>query len=201
VDKIYWEQIHEVYLTDKYHQGLKDFFDRNNPWALQSISARMLEADRKGYWQAPPEMKKNLARTYALSVIEKGVACSEHICNNPKLQGVVTDIISRHGLLTPQQMDRFKTVMARATGKTQQEQEAEHKKTREGLTRTIQEIQKDEDIPAKGERKKIEGFEMVEQKPQETNLTASDSPWAVLAMVLGLLALFFSGWQWKRLKI
>lgn len=201
VDKTCWEQIHEVYLTDKYHQGLKDFFDRNNPWALQSISARMLEADRKGYWQAPPEMKKNLAKTYALSVIEKGLACSEHVCNNPKLQRVVTDIISRHGLLTPQQLDRFKAVMAKATGKTQKEQEAEHNKTREGLTRTIQEIQKDEDILAKGERKKIEGFEMVEQKPQETNLTASGSPWAVLAMVLGLLALFFSGWQWKRQKI
>jgi cobaltochelatase CobN len=129
------------------------------------------------------------------------VACSEHICNNPKLQRVVTDIISRHGLLTPPQLDKFKTVMAKATGKTQKEQEAEHQKTREGLTRTIQEIQKDEDILAKGPRKKIEGFEMVEQKPQETNMTASGSPWAVMAIVLGLLALFFSGWQWKRQKI
>jgi cobaltochelatase CobN len=201
VDKTYWEQIHEVYLTDKYHQGLKDFFDRHNPWALQSISARMLEADRKGYWQAPLEMKKNLARTYALSVIEKGVACSEHICNNPKLQRVVTEIIARHGLLTPPQLDRFKRVMAKATGQTQKEQEAEHQKTREGLTRTLQEIQKDEDILAQGERKKIEGFEMVEQKPQETNRTASGSPWAVMAIVLALLALFYTGWQWKRLKI
>jgi len=201
VDKTSWEQIHEVYLTDKYQQDLKNFFDRHNPWALQSISARMLEADRKGYWQAPPEMKKNLARTYALNVMEKGAACSEHICNNPKLQKMVTEIITRHGLLTRRQLERFTAVMAQAAGKTRQEQEAEQKKTREGLTRTIQEIQKDEPIPVTGERKKIEGFEMVEEKRRETDVPATDSPWAVLAVVLALLALFFSGWQRQRQKI
>ncbi|MBW1947843.1 MAG: cobaltochelatase subunit CobN, partial [Deltaproteobacteria bacterium] len=78
VDKTHWEQIHDVYIEDKYGLDLKEFFDKNNPWAQQSISARMLEADRKGYWKAPEEMKKSLARTYALNVIEKGVACCEH---------------------------------------------------------------------------------------------------------------------------
>ena len=66
VDKTQWEQIYEVYIEDKYGLDLKEFFDKNNPWALQSMAARMLEPDRKKYWKAPEEMKKKLARTYAM---------------------------------------------------------------------------------------------------------------------------------------
>jgi cobaltochelatase CobN len=62
VDKTQWEQIHEVYIEDKYGLDIKKFFDKNNPWAQQSIAARMLEADRKNYWKAPEEIKKNWPR-------------------------------------------------------------------------------------------------------------------------------------------
>jgi len=95
VDAAKWEQVYEVYIKDKYDLDLKDFFNKNNPWAYQSISARMLEADRKKYWKAPEGMKKKLAKTYALNVIEKGVACCEHTCNNPMLQQFVTYIFFR----------------------------------------------------------------------------------------------------------
>ena len=114
-----WEQVYEVYIEDKYGLDLKEFFDKNNPWAHQSIAARMLEADRKKYWEAPEEMKKQLARTYALNVMKNGVACCEHTCNNPMLQQFVANVISLNGLLTPQQLDQFKMVIAKATGKTQ----------------------------------------------------------------------------------
>jgi cobaltochelatase CobN len=102
------------------------------------MAARMLEADRKNYWKAPEEMKKNLSKTYALNVMEKGVACCEHTCNNPMLQQFVTNIISLSGLLTPQQLDQFKMVMAKATGRTQAENEAAHQKVRESLKKTVQ---------------------------------------------------------------
>ena len=55
VDKTQWEQIYEVYIEDKYGLDLKEFFDKHNPWAQQSIAARMLEADRKKYWKTPEE--------------------------------------------------------------------------------------------------------------------------------------------------
>jgi len=199
VDKTQWEQIHEVYIEDKYGLDLKEFFDKNNPWALQSIAARMLEADRKKYWKAPEEMKKKLARTYAMNVIEKGVACCEHTCNNPMLQQFVTNIISLFGLLTPQQMDQFKMVLSRATGKTQEEAENAYEMLREGLGETIKKVQKEERVKAKTEGKKIEGFEMVEKKPEDTKITASGSSWVVMAIVVGILALLFTGW--KRMRI
>ena len=114
----YWEEIHDVYVQDKYGEELKDFFDKNNPWALQSITARMLEADRKNYWKAPEEMKKNIARTFAVNVIEKGVACCEHTCNNPMFQQYVTNYLSLAGLLTPKQMDAFKMALGQSRRQT-----------------------------------------------------------------------------------
>ena len=197
IDKTRWEQVYEVYIKDKYGLELKEFFDKNNPWAHQSISARMLEAVRKGYWQAPEEIQKDLARKYVLNVIDNGVACCDHTCNNPQLQQFVTSIISLFGLLTHQQMDQFKMVIAKATGGTQEENEAKRKKTRESLKKTIEEIQKEESVKAKTEGKKIEGFEMVEEKMEETKTTASGSSWVVMTVVIGLLLLLVVGWRKK----
>jgi cobaltochelatase CobN len=199
VDGAKWEQVYEVYIEDKYGLDLKEFFDRNNPWAQQSMAARMLEADRKKYWKAPEEMKKKLAKTYALNVMEKGVACCEHTCNNPMLQQFVANIISLYGLLTPQQLEQFKMVIAKATGKTQEENEAARQEVRESLKKTVQEIQKEESVKAKADGKKIEGFEMVDEKPEDTKVTASGSEWMVMAIAVGLLALVFTGWKRKKI--
>ena len=199
VDAAKWEQVYEVYIKDKYDLDLKDFFNKNNPWACQSISARMLEAVRKDYWKASEEIKKGLARTYALNVIEKGVACCEHTCNNPMLQQFMANIISLYGLLTPQQMDQFKLELAKATGRTQEENEAARKKIRESLAQTIKSIQREESVNIKTEGKKIEGFEMVEEKAEKTQTTASSAEWMVMVIVVGLLVLLFTGW--KRMKI
>jgi cobaltochelatase CobN len=195
VSNTQWEEIHDVYIQDKYGQDLKEFFDKHNPWALQSISARMLEADRKGYWKAPEEMKKNLARTFAVSVIEKGVACCEHTCNNPMFQNYVTNFLSLAGLLTPKQMDRFKTALAKASGKTLEEQISEHNKARENLEKTIEQIQKNEDIQARTQGENIEGFEMVEEKLDQTSVSSSGSAWQVMVIVGGMLLLLFVGYK------
>ena len=66
-------------------------------------------------------------------------------------------------------------VIAKATGKTQEENEAESQKARERLGKTIKEIQKEESVKAETEGKEIEGFEMVDEKPEDTKLTASGS--------------------------
>jgi cobaltochelatase CobN len=198
VDKAQWEQVHEVYIDDKYDLDIKAFFDKENPWALQSIAARMLEADRKAYWKAPEEMKKTLARTYALNVMEKGIACCEHTCNNPMLQQFVANIISLYGLLSPQELTQFKMVVAKATGSTQEDNEARRQKERESLKKTIEEIQKEESVTAKTEGKQIEGFEMVDEKPEDTQVTASGSEWMVMVIVIGVLGLLFAGWRRKR---
>ena len=115
-DDTKWEQVYEVYVEDKYDQNLKEFFDKSNPWAYQSINARMLEAVRKEYWDAPEKIKKNLAVEYAMSVIEKGAACCQHTCNNPALTQMVVNIISLPGMLSPELVNEFKAVMSKAVG-------------------------------------------------------------------------------------
>ncbi len=194
----HWEQTFEVYVEDKYGMDLEEFFDKTNPWAQQSIAARMLEADRKQYWKAPEDMKNALSKNYAMSVIDKGVACCEHTCNNPALNQFITNIISVAGLLTPQQLDMFKMQIAKATGKKMIEKETANNKPKEALSKTKEVKQKDENVKSKTEGKKIEGFEMVEEKAEETKMSTSGSSWVVIAIVVGIIALVFIGWKRKK---
>lgn len=190
-----WKEIHDVYIEDKYGRDLKAFFDKYNPWARQSIAARMLETDRKGYWKAPEEIKKNLARTFALNVIEKGVACCEHTCNNPMFQEYVTNLISLAGLLTPMQLDAFKAALAKAAGQPLDELKKEYRKVRKNLENTTKEIRKQEKIQAKAPGDSIEGLEIVEENNEKTQITTSGSAWQVMVMVGVLLALLTAGWK------
>nr|HID59145.1 hypothetical protein [Desulfobacterales bacterium] len=66
------------------------------------------------------------------------------------------------------------------------------------LKKTIEEIQKEESVKAKTRGKNIEGFEMVEEKREEVEMTASGLSWVVMAVVVGILALLFVGWKRTR---
>lgn len=112
-----WHETYEVYVEDKYGMELKKFFDRTNPWAYQAMTARMLEAVRHGYWKADDAVQKKLSVEYALNVIEKGVACCDHTCNNPLLNQMVYNILSVPGVLAPDLVERFKIAIEKANGK------------------------------------------------------------------------------------
>ena len=99
-----WNQVYEVYIQDKYNLGLNEFFDSNNPYAQQSITARMLETIRKGYWDPSEEVKTNLAATYQKSVEEYGVTCCHHTCGNVLLQDYMQGVLS-----VPEQSTERKT--------------------------------------------------------------------------------------------
>jgi cobaltochelatase CobN len=178
---------------------LKSFFDKHNPWARQSIAARMLEADRKQYWKAPEDIKKELAKIYAMSVIQKGVACCEHTCNNPMLQKFVTNIISLYGLLTPKELEQFKTVIAKAVGKTQAEHEALHQQVRNSLKNAMEKNKQEENVTAQENKKQMEGFEMVEEKMEETKVSSSGSSWMIMVIVITILGLVALGWKRKKI--
>ena len=199
VNSSQWREIHEVYIRDKHSLNLKAFFDEHNPWALQSISARMLEADRKGYWKPSEEIKKSLGRTFALSAIEKGLACCEHTCNNPMFQHYVTNFISLAGLLTPKQLEAFKLALAEAAGRSLDERKKEHTEVRSNLKEIIKKIRKEESVQSDKQGKAVEGFEMVEEKYEKTEMTSSGSAWQVVAMVGVVLALLLAGW--KRMEL
>jgi len=45
-------------------------------------------------WNADETVRKRLAVSYAVNVVEKGVACCDHTCNNPLLHQMVVNILS-----------------------------------------------------------------------------------------------------------
>ena len=42
----------------------REFFQDKNPWALEEIARRLLEAEQRGLWQADPEVLQELKNTY-----------------------------------------------------------------------------------------------------------------------------------------
>jgi len=43
---------------------MRNFFEKNNPYALEEISRRLLEADRRGLWDADPRVLDELKKNY-----------------------------------------------------------------------------------------------------------------------------------------
>jgi len=204
VDGAKWEQAFEVYVEDKYGLDIKAFFNRENPWAFQSMTARMLEAVRKEYWQADDRVTRKLAAEYALNVVEKGVACCDHTCNNPILNQMVVNIISLPGVLLPEIVERFKLAVEQTAKRPLDQQVTERKKL---LTRLGEELQKTapgasdparkpQNDTARGDRTEaVEGYKMkdMNQKDETTALTSSGIQWAASLFVLLILGLFVWG--------
>ncbi len=59
-----WNELFEIYVQDKLGLNMEQFFKNANPAALAQITERMLEANRKEYWDASDEVVKELIETY-----------------------------------------------------------------------------------------------------------------------------------------
>ncbi len=57
VDDWMYERVTAAYVTDP---EIRKFFERSNPWALQSIAERLLEAADRGLWNASGESLRSL---------------------------------------------------------------------------------------------------------------------------------------------
>ncbi len=60
-----WQEFLAVYVQDRYELGVREWFEETNPEAMAQIAERMIEAIRKGYWQAGEESLRTLVETYA----------------------------------------------------------------------------------------------------------------------------------------
>lgn len=56
-----YEKIADIYALDK---SMQDFFAANNPWALQAITERLLEASNRKLWAAEPDTLLALQELY-----------------------------------------------------------------------------------------------------------------------------------------
>ncbi len=95
IDPAIWEQYYEVLVNDKLGVGVKAFFERENPAALQEATAVMLETARKGYWQASAEQLEALAALHGELVGKYGAGCSGFVCDNAKLRAFIGDRLPR----------------------------------------------------------------------------------------------------------
>ena len=48
IDAEIWQGYHDIYVNDKLNLGIHQFFEGKNPYALQEMTAVMLETIRKG---------------------------------------------------------------------------------------------------------------------------------------------------------
>ena len=208
-----WQQVFEVYVEDKYGMELEKFFNDNSPWAYQSLTARMLETVRKGYWQPEESVTRRLAVEYAVSVVEKGVACCDHTCNNPMLNQMVVNLISLPGVLSPEVVEQFKLAIEKMGKKSLDEQAQTRTELLAQLQATpgqksaVAEADKtpEQEPPAPGkgvaaDDVPVEGYKMedINSQDQDSELSSSGIQWMASIFILLLIALFSFGARRKR---
>ena len=91
IDDTLWDELYEVYVDDRYDLGVESFFRRENPYALQEMTAVMLETVRKGYWDASPQQVAVLAELHTRLVEEFEAGCSGFVCDNAALASFIAE--------------------------------------------------------------------------------------------------------------
>lgn len=86
VDDELWDEVYDVYVQDKFDLGVRNYFEQQNPAALQEMTAIMMETARKGMWEASAEQLAAIAKLHTELVEEYKPSCSGAVCNNSKLR-------------------------------------------------------------------------------------------------------------------
>ena len=89
IDKELWDDIYDVYVKDKFNLGVRKFFEKENPAALEEMTAVMLETVRKGMWKASESQIADIAELHTELVEKFKPSCSGFVCNNSKLREYV----------------------------------------------------------------------------------------------------------------
>ena len=96
-----WDALHDTYVRDARGLGVHAFFERANPYALQEMTAVMLETARKGYWQPGDARLHEVARLHADLVGRFGASGTEFVNDNAALRGFIA------GRLAPQERKAY----------------------------------------------------------------------------------------------
>jgi cobaltochelatase CobN len=89
VDNWAWDEIDRVYIQDQFELELQEWFQRHNPHARQEVLATLMEASRKGYWDADEKRIRELAKAFAESVVENGLSAGLVTGGNDRLEEAV----------------------------------------------------------------------------------------------------------------
>ncbi|MBA2864377.1 cobaltochelatase CobN [Methanococcus maripaludis] len=105
-----WNTVYDTYMVNS---ELNNWLNENNPYAYQSMTARMMETARKGYWDASGETLEFLANEFIQSVVEYGVTCCHHTCGNLELN----DWALEHSSLDEETLKEYEKLYEEATQK------------------------------------------------------------------------------------
>lgn len=94
VDNEMWNEMYDVYVKDKLNLGTQEFFRKENPSALQEITAVMMETARKGMWKASEKQLTDIAQLHTDLVKEFGSTGAGFSGENTKLQDFISKKVS-----------------------------------------------------------------------------------------------------------
>lgn len=86
-----WDALHETYVKDAEGLELRGFFERANPYALQEMTAVMLETARKGYWKPDSQVLRGTAQLHADLVTRHGASGTEFVNDNQALRAFIAE--------------------------------------------------------------------------------------------------------------
>ena len=66
--------------------GVQGYFEKQNPAALEEMTAVMMETIRKGMWQASGQQIADIAKLHTDLVNKYKPSCSGFVCDNAKLR-------------------------------------------------------------------------------------------------------------------
>ena len=213
VDAAMWKETFDVYVEDKHHLGMKDFFEQKSPYAYQDMAGRMVETVRKGYWDADPATKKKLLAEYIASVNEHGASGAEVTTGNARLSKYVIDQARAAGIPVPA-IDGFQRAMERAMGGTVANTARatdQFVRNNEASTAALEGLppqvsQATPNAPAPGRAAaafKLQGYLMEESDRSSRSsaarpLTAGARPeWAAAGVMVPVLACLVA-WRWRH---
>jgi cobaltochelatase CobN len=84
-----WQEIVDIYLRDSKQLSVREWFESENPFAMQELHEVLLETIRKGYWKPDGATIREIAEGYAKSVARHGASGGMRSGGNSKLNTFV----------------------------------------------------------------------------------------------------------------
>ncbi|KMQ52543.1 CobN/magnesium chelatase family protein [Chitinispirillum alkaliphilum] len=94
IDEQLWDRYYETLVRDTLELGIREFFEEINPYALQEITAVMLETIRKEMWSPDSAVVQDLADIHVKLIENYDPGCSGFVCDNTKLAEMIASLVS-----------------------------------------------------------------------------------------------------------
>ncbi len=85
-----WNDLYGTYIQDSQQLGMREFFENQNSYALQVMTAVMLETARKGYWKPSDAAIRHIASVHAQLVAQYGASGTEFVNHNRALSRYIS---------------------------------------------------------------------------------------------------------------